>query len=134
MSQGGDNGTVQQMAETIRKMQADMEALRTEKETWRSERETLQSENLALRKEITTEKSKDRTMTKGTLESVARRLNMDDPDEEEYDEEIDVENPDSRIQKRTINGRMKTSQGDTTKDKRHKSSKSRNRVTKIMRK
>ncbi|XP_017239352.2 uncharacterized protein LOC108212130 [Daucus carota subsp. sativus] len=82
----GDDPTVQQMMETIRKMQADMDA---REETWRSEREALQ-------RELTTAKSKSNPTARGVLNSVARRLNMDDEEEEQYDEEIEAENPEQR--------------------------------------
>nr|XP_017245120.1 PREDICTED: uncharacterized protein LOC108216789 [Daucus carota subsp. sativus] len=79
----GDNPTIQQLLETIRKMQDDMSS---QQEAWKVERETLQ-------KELTTARSKSNPTSKGVLNSVARRLNMDDEEEEECDEEIEVENP-----------------------------------------
>ena len=83
----GDNPTIQQLMETIRKMQDDMSS---QQEAWRTEMETLQ-------KELTTARSKSNPTSRGVSNSVARRLNMDDEEEEEYDEEIEVENPEQEV-------------------------------------
>ncbi|XP_017256033.2 uncharacterized protein LOC135147082 [Daucus carota subsp. sativus] len=79
----GDNPTIQQLLETIRKMQDDMSS---QQEAWRTERETLQ-------RELTTARSKSNPTARGVLDTMARRLNMDDEEEEQYDEEIEVEHP-----------------------------------------
>ena len=63
-----------------------------QKEAWRTEREMLQSQTQALQKELMTVKSKSNPKSKGTLANVARRLNMDDEEKEEYNEEIEAEN------------------------------------------
>ena len=143
-STGHDNATIQQMAETMQKMQEDMDALRAEKETWRTERETMQSQIQALHQEVTTERSKARQTEKGTLASVARCLNMDDADEEEYDEEIEVENPNPENPKNNEEPVDENDAGGHKKDtghkqnkkkkKTHKPSKSRSNATETMRK
>lgn len=128
----GDNATIRQMAKTIKKLQADMDA---QKEAWRSERETLQSENQALRR--------TRTTTRRTLASGARRLNMDDGDEEECDEEIEIENlnhenpevNDERENENGLgghNGRHGRNKLNKKRKKGHKSSKSRSHATEPM--
>nr|XP_017250644.1 PREDICTED: uncharacterized protein LOC108221266 [Daucus carota subsp. sativus] len=82
----GDNPTIQQLLETIRKMQDDMSS---QQEAWRTERETLQ-------RELTTARSKSYPTAREVLDTVARCLNMDDEEEEQYDEEIEVEHPEQR--------------------------------------
>ena len=96
-------------------------------------------------KRATAVKSKSNPTSKGSLKSVARRLNMDDDGEEEYDEEIEVENPeegnpeindedhDERGDRGHDSGQGRN-EGNKKKKRTRRSSKSRSHATEAMKK